>query len=279
LLVAKKNGEDENTAKTPSLTEEEEISIAKAGFSPSYAYKVEGGYIVEGDIFLTPKNLIEQQAYIQNLIDNGAKTEQYRTDYIVTDLAQPLKIKVSAGSEQAYYTTAVKAAAKRYNDLGLKISFTVLDDSSTEQPNITIVGTYLAPSGGYTTLGKAGLFPSSSGTVNTSIQLNNTYYTAASNKPDFITVIAHEIGHTIGFRHTDYSDRNYSCDSRIYLSPEEYLNKKGKPYRPVAEFSAVHIPGTPTGPDADSWMLACSGGKDRPFTSYDLVALKALYHL
>ncbi len=38
------------------------------------------------------------------------------------------------------------------------------------------------------------------------------------------------------------------------------------------------IPGTPSGPSAGSWMLACiSCGGDRPFTSYDRIALNYLY--
>jgi hypothetical protein len=41
---------------------------------------------------------------------------------------------------------------------------------------------------------------------------------------------------------------------------------------------AVHIPGTPTGPDAASWMLACIGnGIDRPFNANDLIALTYVY--
>ena len=41
---------------------------------------------------------------------------------------------------------------------------------------------------------------------------------------------------------------------------------------------AIHISGTPTGPDAGSWMLACIGnGVDRPFNGNDVTALNALY--
>ena len=41
---------------------------------------------------------------------------------------------------------------------------------------------------------------------------------------------------------------------------------------------AVHIPGTPTGIDANSIMLACFGsGEDGEFGSYDVTALEYLY--
>jgi hypothetical protein len=41
---------------------------------------------------------------------------------------------------------------------------------------------------------------------------------------------------------------------------------------------AIHIPGTPTGPDAASWMLACLGAStNRPFQANDKTALNFLY--
>jgi hypothetical protein len=41
---------------------------------------------------------------------------------------------------------------------------------------------------------------------------------------------------------------------------------------------AIHIPGTPTNPDAKSWMLAClSATTDRPFNANDKTALGYLY--
>jgi len=40
---------------------------------------------------------------------------------------------------------------------------------------------------------------------------------------------------------------------------------------------AVWIPGTPTGPDAASWMLACNSGVNRPFNANDVIAINYLY--
>ena len=41
---------------------------------------------------------------------------------------------------------------------------------------------------------------------------------------------------------------------------------------------AIHIPGTPTTSDPNSWMLACiSASGDRPFNNNDKTALGYLY--
>jgi hypothetical protein len=40
---------------------------------------------------------------------------------------------------------------------------------------------------------------------------------------------------------------------------------------------AILIPGTPSGPDPNSWMLACSNGGNRTFNANDKVAMDYLY--
>ena len=79
--------------------------------------------------------------------------------------------------------------------------------------------------------------------------------------------MAHEIGHCIGFRHTDWFNRSISCGG--------FPANEGE-----GSIGAVHIPGTPTGADLSSFMLSCipfSQGVDRPFTTADKVALDYLY--
>ena len=77
--------------------------------------------------------------------------------------------------------------------------------------------------------------------------------------------MAHELGHCIGFRHTDYMNRSYSCGGSA-------VNEG------ASTVGAVHIPGTPTGPSSGSWMLACIGSNvNRPFTSADRTALAYVY--
>jgi hypothetical protein len=115
-------------------------------------------------------------------------------------------------------------------------------------------GQYLASAG----------FPTSSGDPYGQVKVNSR---AIGNQPQstVASILAHEIGHCIGFRHTDYMDRSFSCGGAA--------SNEG-----ASTVGAVYIPGTATGPDAGSWMLACIGsGQNRPFNNNDKTALNYLY--
>lgn len=234
-----------------AVPQEIKDKITAIGFNAEEAFVTEGGYVVEGDIFLSHEDLATLPTDIKALIVGNS--EQYRTTNLVTGLPRNITVRV-ATTLPTSIVTATDAAIARYNAQGLALTFSRV----TSGGNIVISK---APNGsGY--IASAG-FPTSTGNPYNSIKFNTTYATWNSNT--LASIIAHEIGHCIGFRHTDYMDRSYSCGGAYY--------NEG-----ASTVGAVHIPGTPTTADPNSWMLACIGnGINRPFNANDVTALNYLY--
>ena len=233
--------------------------ISAMGFGTAGIQKTNGGYLVEGDIFLSDADL-NRSSSSPNLVI--ANEEQYSTFNLVKGL--PRTITVSLNTTAQYFVDATNQAIARYNAVRdannqpLRIQFQKVDGSNA---NINIVTFYEQSS----TIGSGG-FPTSTGEPFNQIRLNTYYFTPSASIPYLATIIAHEIGHCIGFRHTDYMRRSYSCG---------YGGNEGQVKNGVG---AVWIPGTPTSPDPNSWMLACIGnGVNRPFNANDVIALNHLY--
>ncbi|TXI14947.1 MAG: protease [Pedobacter sp.] len=230
-------------------------AISKLGFSTDEVIARDGGYLVEGDIFLTEDNL-KEQSHDANLRIAGV--EQYRTTNV---LKVPRTITVSLDNLPAAYSWATDIALNRFNELKLNLKFQRVDKDG----EIKVVGFNEGPSLGYIVLGSSG-FPTSAGDPYNEVKMNMNEKAYGTNPNVFYvaSVIAHEIGHCIGFRHTDYMNRAYSCNGR-------------KTNEGASDIGAVHINGTPSGPDSDSWMLACANGKNRAFNENDIKALNFLY--
>ncbi|MCW3467095.1 zinc-dependent metalloprotease [Chitinophaga nivalis] len=266
----------ETTANKSELTLDQQIVIARAGFSPTYAAKVNGGYLVEGDILLSDAQLAGFTRELQAFRKAGPITEQYQSTYKVGSLPRIVRIAVDAGTSDPLFIAATDIAIARYNAQGLQLTFQRVDKAVAA--DIKILGEDLGTSGGSTILGVSAGFPDSAGNPATPIKLNNKYYSNTyKDTLTFATTIAHEIGHAIGFRHSDYMNRGYSCG---YTPWNDFLKKLGIDNYNEGDggVGAIHIPNTPVDPEARSWMLACSDGTDRPFTANDSIALRQLYH-
>jgi hypothetical protein len=253
-----KNGAQKEEVKPDPVSAEVLAQIKDNGFSTDNVVKTEEGYLVEGDILLTTAQLKEK---VVSPVLRIAKSEQYRTNYLVSALPRVIKVKVS-GLGTAFIAGADTAIA-RYNRLGLRITFQRITSGTA---NITIQGFNQGPSGGYITLGSAG-FPTSGGNPYSTIKMNTNAAAYGSN-PNVLyvgSVIQHEIGHCVGMRHTDYMNRAYSCGGSAVNEGDGGVG-------------AIWINGTPTGADANSWMLACSNGGNRTFNANDIIALNYLYH-
>jgi hypothetical protein len=234
--------------------------IQAQGYSTDGIIKRDDGYIVEGDIFLSNEALNHP---VTGPVLRIANTEQYRTTNLLSGL--PRVIWVSCTGLSKVFVDATDSAVARYNARGLRLTFQRVSAGA----NIDIIGKDLGGvSGGGVILGQSAGFPDANGNPPSPITLNSNPAAFGSN-PNvqyLATVIAHEIGHCIGFRHTDYMNRAYSCGGRRY--------NEGS-----AGVGAILVPGTPSKGDPNSWMLACiSGGQNRPFNPNDVIALNYLYH-
>lgn len=238
---------EENTAIPESVL----AAIGKAGFSTENVVRDGSGYVVEGDIYIDDNHLRTQPGWFTM---NIAQTEQYRTTNLVTGLPRVITVAVNTKLPNAYEGVGgyVDQALARFNAENLQISFRLV----TGAADITLVnanGSYLASAG----------FPSGGDPFN-QVKVNSR---SLNGQPanTIVSVIAHELGHCIGFRHTDYMDRSYSCGGAT--------SNEG-----ASTVGAILIPGTPSGPDPNSWMLACiGGGVNRPFNANDKTALNYLY--
>ncbi|MEO7960745.1 MAG: M57 family metalloprotease [Ginsengibacter sp.] len=249
----------ENIALAENVSETILQKIQAQGFSTENVRKVSNGYLVEGDIVLTNENLNSASSSPNLLIAND---EQYRTTNLVKSLPRVITVSVSGTLTGInVWSNATDRLISRYNALGLQVTFSRVASGG----NVDIVGFNQGPSGGYITLGSSG-FPTSAGNPYNQIKMNTNAQAYGTNPNEFYitSVLQHEMGHCIGFRHTDYFNRALSCGGRR-------SNEK------AGSIGAVLIPGTPSGFDAESFMLACSAGTDRTFNPNDVVALNYLY--
>ncbi|MFZ9386613.1 MAG: M57 family metalloprotease [Chitinophagaceae bacterium] len=222
------------------------MQLRDLGYGTNNVQKVEEGYLVEGDMIITPEMLNSPSSSTKLLIANN---EQYRTTNLVN---APRNITVSvSGSYSSGFSSAVDAAIARYNAESLQLTFSRVASGGNINIRIINTGQYIASAG----------FPSGGNPYN-EIKYAKKYTTYSLGF--MTTVLAHEMGHCIGFRHTDYMDRSYSCGTG---------GNEG-----ASTVGAIQIPGTPSGPDAASWMLAClSATTNRPFNPNDKTALNYLY--
>src|SRR5688572_31855061 len=169
---------------TPAVLEK----IAALGFSNKDVAVHEDGYLVEGDIIITAGDM--DRAAQKQLLRVGSE-EQYRTTNLVKALPRSISVSVSSRLPSSYIE-AVDMALARFNAENLLLTFRRVASGA----DISIVkgaGNYLASAG----------FPTSGGAPYSQVKINSN---ALSGQPQatVVSVIAHELGHCIGFRHTDY---------------------------------------------------------------------------
>lgn len=218
----------------------EEMDILRPDGSVDHVFRV------GGDIELSREQL--------NEIRNEPPGRQYRTSNLVSN-NQTITVVGYTGGSYALTTrmrTGLSWAIANYNSLNIGLNFSLSFATST---NADIVVYKVNGGAG----GSAG-FPSG-GNPYKWVQIYSGMNSYSNNVNEH--VIGHEIGHCLGMRHTDYFSRA-SCGQN---------SNEGS-----AGVGAIHIPGTPTGIDWNSLMLACfSSSEDGEFGPYDRIAFEYLY--
>lgn len=250
----------------------EELIEEEAKVSPEILAKLEAAFFDTSRAF--PTNFMGEEGIavedmfftydqIDELQPDDSGAEHYRTTNLVTKLPRVITISVdpdlgTLGSD------ALDETIQMYNTLNLRISFTrvAFGQRGRNKADIEVTEFYELESGGFITLGRAAGFPTRKGDPARGFGINSRWFelSIAPNVNELAGTMAHEIGHCIGLRHTDYQTR-VSCGQNI---------NEGS-----AGVGAIYIPGTPTGSDTNSIMQSCGPAID--FNNNDVTALEVLY--
>lgn len=203
-------------------------------------------YLIEGDILFSKKGLPR----------NLYKEQQWATDYLVSkSQAQDIVVKIDASiptsGVDSWRPEIADALAEWNNLVGCLVNFRI--DNSSNSPDITVYGVDHNYFGSYSIQAEAE-FPTSDGRpgyrVLISLDFNdNESVPSGRKKYNF----AHEIGHCIGFRHTNWSLRGESSSGANLI-----------PATPNTDDSSIMNGGTA--------MYYWNG-----FSTYDIRASIALY--
>jgi hypothetical protein len=224
-------------------------NLLKAGY-PQHEIMVS-----DGKVWVGRDGHVTLEASEEMIQQGDSSNEQYRTTNLVgTGVTKICVVPTSQFNGYSRLSAGLDLAIDNYNSQNLRIQFargSAADCSATITAK-TMNGT--GGSAGFPTGGKP------YGTINIGTGLQN--YSDDVNEH----VITHELGHCIGFRHSDYYDRSISCGGS---AANEGASSVG----------AIHIPGTPT--DArvgGSIMNSCFRSSETgEWSSSDRTALDYLY--
>lgn len=193
--------------------------IAELGFDPLSTQITPQGYLVEGDILLTAKNLDE------SLTALSKQQGQYSTRYPLS-LERKIKVGLDNPTNSSVFKEAFTMSLKEMNSLKIPLNFIAEADTSKAE----IIVKYEDLGGakdGKVTLGRAAEFVNAEGNPGRYIKFNSNSDADLANAPStyLASILSHEFGHTIGMRHTDYKNRMYSEILGAGRSPSKSLQQ------------------------------------------------------
>lgn len=211
--------------------------------------------IYDGKVYTGLDAYVSLQASREMLVTDAGTAEQYRTTNLMsTSIATVCVNPTSSFSSNSALMTGLNAAVSNYNARGLTFRLQVGGTGCGAGMSITTQGG-TGSSSGFPSGGKPYPGPIYIGTGTTSYGAGPTKH-----------VIEHEMGHSIGFRHTDYYNRSISCGG----SP----TNEGS-----AGVGAILIPGTPSTAvlNGSVYNSCYNSGSTGTFTSSDVTALNYMY--
>jgi hypothetical protein len=211
--------------------------------------------VVDGEVYVGRDAHVSYEASLEMLQAGKDTAEQYRTTNLVS--SSVTKICIIPTSQFNSYSTlsaGLDLAIENYNSQNLQ--FTMVRGSAAD------CSATISAKTANSTGGSAG-FPTGGkpyGTINIGTGLQSYSVDVSEH------VITHELGHCIGFRHSDYYDRSISCGGAA--------SNEG-----ASNVGAILIPGTPSdarvgGSIMNSCFRASESGE---WSSSDKTALSYLY--
>jgi hypothetical protein len=234
-------------------TQEIVDNLVEAGFPRSDIQ------VFDGRVYTGLDAEVSLQASREMLGGDSGTQEQYRTTNLVSTAVTNICVNGSAFNNNAKFNDALNRAIANYNAQPIRWHMT-RTNGGTSGCSATITARFLQGVTG----GSSG-FPSGGlpfNTINIGTGLNSSTFSTDTVEH----VITHELGHTIGFRHSDFFNRSISCGG----SP----TNEGQ-----AGVGAILIPGTPSGATVGgSIMNSCFRQSETgEFTSTDVTALNTIY--
>ncbi len=240
--------QSDHAQKPPEHGEVQEIidNLTQAGFP------ADDIQVVDHVVYVGRDAEVSLAASREMLQPSASSEEQYRTTNTIS--ASLAKICINGSTFTGAFSTALDLAIQNYNEQPL--SFAMARTPSSDC-GFTINAVIIPGAAG----GSSG-FPSG-GLPFPTINIHNGLSTFSVDTIEH--VITHEIGHTIGFRHSDFFNRSISCGAG---------GNEGD-----AGIGAILVPGTPSGATVGgSIMNACFRNVESgEFTASDVTALTALY--
>lgn len=211
--------------------------------------------VVDGKVYAGWDAEVSLQASREMLASDHGE-EQYRTNNLVA--TNITNICVNGAAFTGKFSTALTNAIANYNNLGLRWHMT-RTSGSTAGCSATITARLTSGTGGVSGFPSGGR-PFNAINIGTGLQ-SSQFPTATVTH-----VITHELGHTIGFRHSDFFNRSISCGGAAQNEGDGGVG-------------AILIPGTPSGATVGgSVMNSCFRQNETGrFTGSDVTALNAIY--